>query len=244
MPRNDARFEDSIKIVILSRGRSDTMTTHKILPMATLVCPESEAKDYEKFGLPIVTTPDDVIGMGRLRNWVLDNFKEEILVMVDDDVTGVRLVADLIGKEMRDPEIAYQLIVATAICAKDAGVGVFGWNQQWDVRKYRAEYPFRLNTWVSAVFGVIGRDIRFLDRNMFRVDIDFCLEHLLKKRIIWAENRFSFVQERDRNKGGGSLFRTEEKVQDEMNFLKRKWQAHYNVRKVKTTIITSINVQR
>lgn len=244
MPRNDARFEDSIKIVILSRGRSDTMTTHKILPMATLVCPESEAKDYEKFGLPIVTTPDDVIGMGRLRNWVLDNFKEEILVMVDDDVTGVRLVADLICKEMRDPEIAYQLIVATAICAKDAGVGVFGWNQQWDVRKYRAEYPFRLNTWAGGVIDIIGRDIRFLERNMFKVDVDFFLEQLLQKRIVWIESRFSFVQVRDRNKGGNSAFRTAEKVQDEIEFLKKKWQAHYNVRQAKTTVVTSINIQR
>jgi hypothetical protein len=212
--------------------------------MATLVCPESEAKAYEPCGLKIVTTPDDVIGLGKLRNWILDHFQEEIIVMADDDVIGVRLAADLIGKEMRDEEIAYQLIVNTAICAKDLGVGAFGWNQHWDVRKYRAEYPFRLNTWAGGVIGIIGRDIRFLERNMFKVDVDFFLEQLLRKRIVWIENRFSFVQVRDRNKGGNSAFRTAERVQDEIEFLKKKWQAHYNGRQAKTTVVTAINVQR
>jgi len=237
-------FEESLRIVILSRGRSKTITSHRLFPGATLTCPESEVSEYEKTGLEIAPHPDAVRGLGKLRTWILKRFTEEILVMVDDDVIGVLYLGDLSPKEVRDPDYAYQVAVGAAVCAKDLGVGAFGFNQYGDVRKYLLNRPFVLNKWAGGVIGVIGRDIPFLESHLFRVDVDFFLENLLHKRIVWIENRFCFRQARDRNLGGNSLFRTGAKIEEEIAFLKHKWGGHFNVARKKTTIETSIKVPR
>jgi hypothetical protein len=38
--------------------------------------------------------------------------------------------------------------------------------------------------------------------------------------------RFCFVQERDKNLGGNSIFRSAERITTEKRHLKRKWKAH------------------
>jgi len=237
-------FENDLRIVILSRGRSSSIKSHKLFPMATLTCPESEAGEYGKTGLEIIPHPDGIQGLGRLRTWIRERFREEILIMADDDVIGVIYLGDLSPKEIRDPDYCYQVIINTAICAKDLGVSAFGFNQYGDVRKYLLNRPFVFNKWAGGVIGVIGREIPFLESHMFKVDVDFFLENLLRKRIVWIENRFCFRQVRDRNQGGNSLFRTEEKVQEEIAFLKHKWRGHYRVKRTKTTIETAIHVPR
>lgn len=237
-------FEDNLRIVILSRGRGKTIKSHRLFPGATLTCPESEIREYEKTGLKIVPHPDIVTGLGKLRTWILGRFREEVIVMVDDDIVGVLYLGDLSPKEVRDPDYAYQVVVNAAICAKDLGVGAFGFNQYGDVRKYLLNRPFVLNKWAGGVIGVVGRDVPFLESHMFKVDVDFFLENLLRKRIVWIDNRFCFRQARDRNLGGNSLFRTGEKVEEEIAFLKHKWMAHFTVRRKKTTVETSIRVPR
>lgn len=62
------------------------------------------------------------------------------------------------------------------------------------------------------------------------------LQELLDNRLVWNEARFCFVQERDKNLGGNSLFRSEERIAAEKRYLKSKWKAHIfaSVRGVET----------
>lgn len=94
-----------------------------------------------------------------------------------------------------------------------------------------------------GVIGVVGREIRFLDHK-FKVDIDFCLRTLQKDRILWKDNRFSFVQKRDTNKGGNSMYRTSEEVDKELNYLEHKWGKYFKRRLSKSGEITNIRVPR
>lgn len=229
--------------MILSRGRSETITTHKILPSATLLVPESEYDEYYWTGLDIETVPDDVQGLGFLRNWVLENYKEEIIVMADDDISHLWINSRKRGVRINDPETILQIIFNTAQCAKDIGTSCFGFSQAWDVRKYDATQPFQLDTWVGGVLGVIGRDISFVNQK-FKVDIDFCLRTLMKDRIIWRDNRFAFVQERDTNRGGNSLYRTAEAVERELMYLESKWGKYFKRRLTKAGEITNVKVER
>jgi len=49
-----------------------------------------------------------------------------------------------------------------------------------------------------------------------------------------VEARFCFVQERDKNLGGNSLFRSEERIATEKRYLKRKWKAHIRLETYKS----------
>ena len=76
-----------IKLLILSRGRSDAVSTANLLPdWVEMLVPVSEVEEYTKrYANPILTIPDEIMGLGPVRNWVLDNFKENIVIMIDDE---------------------------------------------------------------------------------------------------------------------------------------------------------------
>ena len=230
--------------MILSRGRSRTITSHKLFPYATLVIPDDEEEVYKHIKLHTVLIPAELKGLSRVRNWVLDNFDEEIVIMVDDDIKSLVFLQYEKNKKIKDSAYIAQVLINAAIMADDMEVGVFGFNQKWDVRKYDGSLPFKLKTWVGGVIGVVGRKLRFDEKNMFKVDIDFCLQNLLKNRILFVDNRYSFEQERDKNLGGNSIFRTEEKVKKEMSYLKKKWKGHISIGKFSNQHKIRLKVKR
>ena len=224
-----------IKFVIMSRGCASSMTSHTLFPYATILVPKSEENDYISNigeGYDLETVDDSIKGLGLLRNYIVQRYKENIVVMIDDDIVNLTRIDGYTLKKITDPETIKQHILNTAQCALDLGTCVFGFGQTADVRKYNPTEPFSLNGWVGGVIGVIGKDHFFID-NMFKVDIDFCLEALLDKRVIWKDNRLVFVQVRDRNTGGNSAFRTVERVEAEKKKLRDKWGKYIKFSKSK-----------
>lgn len=147
-----------IKIVILSRGRWSTITTTQLLPdYIEVLVPESQKELYQKaVSNPIITTPDDILGLGMLRNWCIDNFKEETVIMVDDDIMYCYCITGPKAKRM-DKEETLEVLVNTAIMAKDAGCKCFGYTQ-CDIRKYKGTDPFTLCTWVGGIIGLSEKE--------------------------------------------------------------------------------------
>ena len=234
-----------IRVLILSRSRSDKITTVKLLPdYIEVLVPESQKSEYEeKIKNPVITTPDNIIGMGMLRNWILDNIKEETVIMLDDDIMRVYCNSEEKARAITDPEELLQILINDAVIAKDMGVHVFGFTQT-DIRKYNGTEPFKLNSWVSAVWGIIGRKYRFRD-DKFKVDIDYCLQSLLVDRILFQDTRYYFFQHRDDNTGGNSLFRTQEEFEKSTQTLIDKWGDCIKVsNRHKNQIRIALNVKR
>jgi hypothetical protein len=77
-----------------------------------------------------------------------------------------------------------------------------------------------------------------------KCDIDATLQELLDNRLVWNEARFSFVQERDKNLGGNSLFRSAERIAAEKRHLKRKWKAHIRFEAYKSQDRVAIHAPR
>jgi len=216
-----------------------------MFPTATVCVGESEAETYGAITGKLLVHPDDVQGIGPLRQWILDNVADETVLMVDDDVYGMYC---LVGEHPRelgdDPETVEQAVRQCAQCAKDAGVSVFGFNQAPDVRKFRAFEPFALNGWLGGVIGFVGRRLRYERHLLLRADIDVCLKGLLHDRITWTDNRFSFKQRRFDNKGGNASLRSRERHKHELAYLQGTWGAHLRVKDGKTTTVLSLNVPR
>lgn len=177
---------------------------------------------------PIITTPDSIQGLGRLRNWCLDNFNEPSVIMIDDDISYFYRLTGPKTEAVTDPDEVLQILVNTCIMARDAGAKVFGFSQT-DIRKFKGYEPFSLCAWIGTIIGVNGRKYRFRD-DKFKVDIDFCLQNLLVERIVWMDNRYYASNNKDNNRGGNAKFRTEEDYNKSIDSLKQKWGACINVR--------------
>ena len=77
-----------------------------------------------------------------------------------------------------------------------------------------------------------------------KCDIDATLQELMDNRLVWNEARFCFVQERDKNLGGNSLYRSEERIATEKRHLKRKWKSHIRLETYKSQDRTAMDVPR
>ena len=212
-----------VKILILSRGRYNTIKTVDILPeYIEVLVPESEEQEYRnRINNPILTVPDSIKGLGCLRNWVLDNFPERTVIMLDDDISKCYELTHEKTKNISDKEEVLQILINCYIMADDLGVKCFGFNQS-DIRKYNGTEPFSLNSFLGCVIGVIGREHRFRD-DKFKVDYDFCLSCMLTDRITFQDSRYYFSQLRDNNTGGNSIFRTQTEFDRSIETLEQKW---------------------
>lgn len=237
-----------VKKVILSRSRYESINTHKILTNFDLVVPESEYPMYEAVvdnADAIVKIPDNVEGLGAVRNWVLDYYDEECIVMFDDDISHFFSLLNIRAYKITDKQMIDTIVLNCASNCKDANLSTFGFNQQGaDVRKYDHTKPFNLKTWSGTIMGIIGRKYRFTEINKTKVDADFSLQCLLRDRIVWLDSRFSFQCKRDNNKGGNSLYRDQASVDREIRFLEEKWGKYIKIKKHDNVYSLKLNVER
>ena len=238
----------SVRLVILSRSRARTMTSHKLFPSATLLVPESELSDYAHIPLAEkLTVPDAIQGISSLRNEVLRRFKEDAIIMLDDDISACVCMVSLRCRKL-SPEEALAMITNSAWCARGAGARLIGWHQRSDPRLLQRNDPFGINHWVGGAVGVVrdehGGVPKWDELLKCKCDIDASLQELLDNRIVWNEARFCFVQERDKNLGGNSLFRSAERIATEKRHLKRKWKAHIKFENYKSQERVAIDAPR
>ena len=237
----------SLRLVILSRSRSRSMTSHRLFPTATLLVPESEAADYAPIGLTVETIPDSVAGISSVRNWILKRFTEDAVVMLDDDITACVCMVSLRCRKLSTLE-TLAMLENSAWCARGAGARLFGWHQRSDPRLLQRNDPFGVNHWVGGAVGVVrgpdGSVPRWDELLKCKCDIDATLQELMDNRLVWNEARFCFVQERDKNLGGNSLFRSAERIATEKRHLKRKWKAHIRFENYKSQDRVAIDAPR
>lgn len=242
--------ENSLRVVIPSRKRVKVLRAGalRLFPYATVTVAESEATAYAplfKDGVAnLVLHPDEVTGVGPIHQWILDNFDDEAVFVVNDDTFRLVVLTGYRNMNITSPGNAYAVVLNAANIAKDMGAPIFGFNQAWDVRKFRPQDPFGLNSWTSGTIGTIGRDIRYDTSLLTRDDIDFCLTALLKKRFVFIDRRFSFVHRCYGLTGGNALHRSAARNQEEIDYLQRKWGKYLAVRQVKTTTRLVIQVRR
>jgi len=237
----------SLRLVILSRSRARTMTSHKLFPSATLLVPEGELAQYQHIPLTKQTVPDEVMGISSLRNWIIKQFKEDAIIMLDDDITACVCMVSLRCRKL-SPDETMAMLMNAAFCARGAGARLFGWHQRSDPRLLQRNDPFGLNHWVGGAVGIVrdsnGGVAKWDELLKCKCDIDATLQELLDNRLVWNEARFCFVQERDKNLGGNSLFRSADRIATEKRHLKRKWKAHISFENYKSQERVSMNAPR
>lgn len=248
LTENDYLKKYDIRLLVISRSRYKSIkkNTCKIFPdWVEVLVPESEKALYAKeIPNPLLTVPDEIVGLGALRNWVLDNFPEETVIMIDDDIQRIYSLTGVRSRIIKSKEEAVQILINAAIMCKDAGLHCFGFSQT-DIRKYRGTEPFGLVSWIGCVVGVVGRKYRFRN-DKFKVDIDYCLQNLATDRVLWIDNRYYFAQNRDNNMGGNSIWRTEEELQKSVETLQKKWGVYIKIsnKKHANNVKISLNVAR
>lgn len=187
------------EIIIPSRKRPrQAQNALTLLPGATVYVDEREADDYRPFipaenlrlHRPTRTLPE-------VRNLIIEEFEAPVLVQVDDDLRGLRMMHNRgrgPNELIKDPELILDVIENGVQCAGDMDVGLFGWSRTFNTMAYVPYDPIGV---VAAVFGTWGlrgraRRRRFDPSTFPRADVDFTLRALLEDRIVFVDRRFYF----------------------------------------------------
>ncbi len=235
-----------MKIVIPSRGRAGVIGAKalRLFPDAIVCVASDEAERYAAVTANLLTHPPDVTGIGPLRQWILDNVDDPTVVMVDDDVKYIVSQVGFHARRFDDPGTARAIVERLAILAGDAGARVFGFYQGGGPLNYSNCRPFSFNHWVGGVVGVVGRELRYDTSLVLRADIDFCLQSLLRDRIIMLDCRYSFIHTRFAGAGGNAANRSSERHAREIAYLRRKWGPYLDVVQAKGTTRLVVRVRR
>ncbi len=226
-----------MKIIIPTKGRADTIRDNglRLFPNATLCVGDNEVDEYAKVSDNLLVHPANVVGIGPLRQWVLDHVDDPCVVMVDDDVKRVYCQTGFHKRRIEDPDVVGAIVERMAILAQDAGVRVFGWQQAARPYSYANFKPFSLNTWVGGVIGIIGRELRFDQSLLLRADIDFCLQSLMHDRFMLLDGRYSFIHVRFAGSGGNASNRSSDRHAREIAYLQKKWGPYLKIAQAKGT---------
>ena len=235
-----------MKIVIPSKGRAAVLPQKalRLFPDALVCVGDDEVDAYGKVTSNLLIHPASVVGIGPLRQWVLDNVADPCVVMVDDDVTHVYSQVGFHKKRIEDADTARAIVERTAILAQDAGVRVFGFQQAARPLSYANFRPFSLDTWVGGLVGIIGRELRYDPSLLLRADIDFCLQSLVRDRFVMVDGRYSFIHTRFAGSGGNATNRSAARHAQEIAYLKRKWGKYLDVVQAKGTTRIVLRVVR
>jgi hypothetical protein len=168
-----------------------------------------------------IKVPRNIGGLSPTRNFVLDRLKQKVVIMFDDDITAFRWVHG--SKSIRlDQEQIKLMIMDLVVHALDQNVGMFGISNV-DLRKSSPLIPFATRQAITTVIGVVGRQVRFDERQSLKDDHDFAMEGLKIYRTIHRDNRYMFQNDTDKLPGGSMEFRTQERRLTEVQNLIDWW---------------------
>lgn len=227
-----------VKIVIPSHKRWDRVLTTSAVDNAILCVAESQASLYRKCNpkIDIVTHPDNVIGLARKRDWMINHFWS--VFMLDDDIDCMNRVYTEKG-EMSQMEAneAYDVIQMTAQAAHDAGIYLFGFSTSPLPVSFSSWAPIVLTGYVTGcAHGVLaGSKLWYNPDIICNEDYWISLLNAYHHRLIWKDTRFYFAQKNTFvNRGGLAEFRNLEAEEKDFNLLKQVFGDVVELRKNKT----------
>ena len=201
------------------------------MPDALVIVDERELDAYKAVvpegqlfthpGMPTVPT------LTAIRNYVFDDlasFGADVLVWADDDVYALLAMPGWSKRRHDEPETVRQVLENAAQCAIDAGCKMFGFNPSPNGLHFKPQQPITLHSWVGSVLGFVGdHGLRYDARLAMHEDTDVCLASLMRDRIIWRDDRWSFTNYRMTNAGGLASYRSEKRELEEQRILHEKW---------------------
>lgn len=174
-----------MQFAIPSKGRAGRTKSQTVLPQSVFYVPENEALDYRR-ALPshqVIAVPNEIRGITKTRNWILQHCKERWVVMVDDDVKTqgwVKLFADSGKHRKMSAEqwilTCYQLFEVV----EDLGWKIWGTSTQSARRSVYPYKPILSRSYITASFMGIVNDgsYRFDESFPVKEDYEIGLRHV------------------------------------------------------------------
>jgi hypothetical protein len=215
-------------IICPSYKRATGLKTHLLIPDVVYCVGESEKDEYIKQNVNVMSMPDKMNGnIARVRNWILEQNKDENVLLVDDDIEHIRRWNKRGERWHRDnlnTEQIEQLIDNGFSMCQESGARLWGVNPADSKFAYREANPFNFNCYVSGSFsGFIKPDLRYDEELPLKEDYDMTLQQCNKYRKVLRLNMYHLIKNDHGNLGGCATYRTSQREKEQMELFRKKW---------------------
>jgi hypothetical protein len=202
--------------------------THNLVDYCTYVVRKSEEKKYLHAGVNVLAVEDDLItGIPAVQNWLIDNAKEEVICIIDDDVRNFIYRIEKVEKlEAENKEIITAEIERLSQICYDLEIGHIVFTAKVDPKTYVREFSFFGLPFAVKIINRIKCKSRFCDID-FLNDSDFQLQELLRNRICLMPEYFTAIADLDTNSGGSNDAKSADKFFIANDQMKMKWGKYY-----------------
>lgn len=201
-------------IAIPSRGRPGRVKSHEIIQQAHLYVPENEVEAYERAGgRNVVAVPNEIRGITRTRNWILDHADDPWVVFLDDDVRlqgWCELRAHDSRKRLVRPDQWVAEFVRLFEITEQIGYRIWGVSTDGATRSVYPYRPFIWHTYVTASCMGIRNDtgVRFDESFPVKEDYELCLRCIKEDGGIVGARYLYWVNDHWKGEGGCKEYRT------------------------------------
>lgn len=221
--------DKTMGVYVPSYKRSGDIRTYNVLNDCTYVVRESEAEAYREAGVEkILAAPDaEINSLPKVRQWIIDNTPEDVVVQIDDDITGFSYVNKNNLVRIEDKDVVDAEFERIGQILSDLRLGFASIRMQENVIKYNEEFRFQSTIGLICWFNKSALKGRYDEKIRFKADIDFQLQELLYNRIIIVPEYFRARAIYDKNEGGNSVDKNTKTINGTVEYMKTKWGKYY-----------------
>ena len=220
---------NTVGIYVPSYKRYDCVHDKKLLSAGfTYVVRQSEENLYRAEGVKnLIAVEDEKINsLGKVRQWIIDNAKEDVIIQIDDDVEKLGYVLKPNVRYLEESEVIDELLRVSQILL-DLKLGFASLSMTPDLRRHNSEFIWKAITGGVCWFNKKAIKGKY-EPELMKVDADFMLQELLHNRICIVPDYIGLYAQHDTNKGGNNGNKTYTRLVTANNYLKTKWGKHYD----------------
>lgn len=217
-----------MKICVPSSNRSKECSTNKTLKNAIFFVPYNQYDDYcINIDNEIIQVPERYNGITKTRNFILNHFKGENILFIDDDVRqcGYYTKGEMINLKYDCDQLWQSIFTKHFELTRDLGFKIWGCESATTNFANHPLQPFSFKGVINCnLLGIIN-DGEFYFDEQFEVKEDYELVlrhykkyggHLKTRQFYWANKHLT-------NKGGCVDYRTEEMETNAINLLRKRY---------------------
>jgi len=218
-----------MKICVPSSNRSKTCTTNKTISSAIFFVPKSQFDDYRAaIKNQIVAVPEKYNGITKTRNYILNYFKNEYIVFIDDDVRqcGYYTEGKMISLiDQQFTKFWEEIFQKNFELCDGLGFKIWGCESSTSNFANHPLQPFSFKSIITCnLMGIINNTDLFFDETFeVKEDYEILLRHYKKYGGHLKTRQFYWANKHLDNAGGCVEYRTDYMEEKAIALLKKRY---------------------
>lgn len=202
-------------IAVPSKGRAGKTTTDKIFKnTATFFVPKSEYHQYKDLVKNVVSIPNNIQGITKTRNWILNYTDETRVVMIDDDIKKLGYVKrnerNVNHISLKNEDFWIDEFTKYFELTEQLNYKIWGVTTDDSTRSAYSYKPIMFKTYaLGSIMGIVNdKEYMFDEEFKVKEDYELCLRHIKEKGGILGIKYLYWANHHYKEDGGCKDYRT------------------------------------